>query len=369
MRVLDTNQLFAADEVRAFETEYASYAGSQYARGLGNATQGLHLALAALDIGVNDEVIVPPFTWISTASCVLMQNAVPVFADCEPNTLALSADTIREKLTPRTKAIIVVHMFGYPADMNPIVELASEFGLRLIEDASHAHGASYHGRQMGTFGDAGVFSLHQRKSLCVGDGGILITNSLDIDQKVHRLRSFGDVELSYNYRMTELAAAIGRVRLRRLDDDNAIRIRNAESLSDKLTGIDGIQVRMPITDSVGVFYRALLEYDPDFFGKPIADFVDGLKRAGIPAEKTWEPLHRHPHFNPTEPPARGCPWDWPLRDPDHPDRIPYREQSFPVIEDYCDHRILELPVHPPLNDTHMQQAAEAIMKVCAELGS
>ena len=339
--------------------------GARFARGVGNATEGLHLALAALNIGVNDEVIVPPYTWISSASCVVMQNGVPVFADCDAATLALSAETIEAKITNRTKAVILVHMFGYPADLDPIVALCRRRGLRLIEDASHAHGASYKGRMIGTFGDVGVFSLHQRKALCVGDGGILVTDDADIASALFRLRSFGHTELSYNYRMTELAAAIGRVRLRRLDADNDVRIRNAERLGTLLDAIPGVRVRKPLPNTKGVYYRVLVECDPDRVGTA-ADFAARLRDAGVPAERTWQPLHRHPLFNPTVEPARGCPWKWSLYE--GRDRMPahYADLSFPVIEDYCDRRVLELPVHPPIDASHMRQAAAAFAAIAKE---
>ncbi|MBO75240.1 MAG: aminotransferase DegT, partial [Flavobacteriales bacterium] len=170
-RVINSNQLFAAEEVAAFESEYARYIGARFACGLGNATQGLHLALASIGVGLGDEVVVPAYSWISSASCTLMQNAVPVFCDLESESLGLDPVALEVAITDQTKAIVVTHMFGYPAKIREIAEVAKRRRIPLIEDASHAHGASVGDQFLGTFGDVSVFSMHQRKSLSVGDGG------------------------------------------------------------------------------------------------------------------------------------------------------------------------------------------------------
>ena len=245
-QVISSNQLFAAEKVKSFEENFAEYTGTKFAKGVGNATQGLHLALAALDIGVGDEVIVPPYTFIASASSILMQNAVPIFCDCDPTTRALSADKIKPLITKNTKAIIVVHMFGYPADMDPILELGQKHGLAIIEDASHAYGSEYKGLRCGSIGDVGVFSMHQRKALSAGDGGVVTTNDSDINEKIYRLRSFGHDQLSYNYRMTEFAGALGLVQLRKLDIQNQARQQNADLLDLLLKEVEGLDVVKPL---------------------------------------------------------------------------------------------------------------------------
>lgn len=354
-RVIASNQLSAASEVLAFEEEYSEYIGSQFALGLGNATQGLHLALAALNIGVGDEVIVTPYSWISSASCVLMQNSVPIFCDIESESLGLDPLAVEAAITERTKAIILVHMFGYPARVREIADIARRHGVALIEDASHVHGALVGDRRLGTFGDVSVLSLHQRKSLSVGDGGVVCTDNPEIFEKIRRLRSFGHEELSYNYRMTEFAAALGRVGLLKLDADNEIRSGNAELLRTLLSDCGGLSVRMPRTDEVGVFHAVLLEVHRDI--PAIDKRLAWLQELGIPVRKTWAPLHKHPHFNPSSPPARGLPWE-------HPSYfggrkfVPYGDQVYPVAEHYCPNRILELYVHPPAGDAQMRLAAQ-----------
>ncbi len=353
-RVITSNQLFADREVRLFEDQFAEYVGVDYAIGLGNATEGLHLALAALDVGAGDEVIVTPYSWISSASCVLMQNAIPIFCDIESESLGLCPADVERRITQKTKAIILVHMFGYPAKVAQFVELSERYGIPLIEDASHAHGASSAGRKMGSFGAISVFSLHQRKSLSVGDGGLLCTNSPTIYEKVRRLRSFGHEELSYNYRMSEFAGAIGQVGLSKLDAHNAVRSANAELLSELLADSPDFKVRLGRSEEVPVFYAVLLDVS-----NPIPDLdlkLGRMARTGVPIRKTWGLLHRHPHFNPAVEPARGLPW----RDDDYDGSMrhaEYREVSLPTATRHCPDKVLELYVHPPTGPREIEFAA------------
>jgi len=355
--VIASNQLFADRQVRQFEDQFSEYVGVEYALGLGNATEGLHLALAALDVGAGDEVIVTPYSWISSVSCVLMQNAIPIFCDIEPESLGLCPADVERRITKRTKAIILVHMFGYPAKIAQFVELSERYGIPLIEDASHAHGASSDGRKMGSFGAISVFSLHQRKSLSVGDGGVLCTNSPTIFEKVRRLRSFGHEELSYNYRMSEFAGALGQVGLGKLDAQNAVRSSNAEYLSDLLADSPDFAVRLGRPDEVPAFYAVLLDVNTPI---PDLDFqLERIAEAGVPIRKTWGLLHLHPHFNPDVVPARGLPWradnyDGSMRNAE------YREVSLPVATGLCPDNVLELYVHPPTGPREIEFVAREL---------
>lgn len=343
-RVIKSNQLFAEKEVRRFEKQYANYLGVNHCLGLGNATQGLHLALAALDVGEGDEVLVTSYSWISTASCILMQNAVPVFCDIESESLGMCPQDMESKITSHTKAVIMTHMFGYPAKIKELSQICKKYSIPLIEDASHAHGAEVDGKKVGTYGDLSVFSLHQRKTLSVGDGGILCTDNDEVANKVYRLRSFGDEDLSYNYRMTEFAGALGQCGLTKLDKHNEIRIENALYLSEKLQRSSKVRVRLPRSFEKGVYYGVLLDVLDTR-----ADFQNELtmlQNMGIPLGETWTPLHLHPHFNPVKTPARGLPWN-------HPSykgamkNIHYKDLDLPIVNYHCPKRILELYVHPP----------------------
>lgn len=349
-RVIASQQLFAADEVRAFEKDFSAFIGTEFAVGIGNATQGLHLALAALDVGEGDEVIVTPCSWISSASCVLMQNAIPVFVDIEPTSLGLDPKEVEIAISPRTKAIVLVHVLGYPALVQQIVDLADRHGVAVVEDASHAPGATVQGKKLGSFGRIGVFSLHQRKAVSTGDGGVVTTDDQEIGERIRRLRSFGDDELSYNYRMTEFAGALGRLGLERLDGDNAEREAAAHYLAGAFEGEDWVQVRMPRSNEKGVFYAAALEVD--LTDAESGSLVDYLNRDGFPIRKIFSPLNRHPHFNPSRRTARGLPWESP-RYTGPQGSVRYADLDLPVAYEYSYGRVLELYTHPGVSEKQL----------------
>lgn len=363
-RVVRSNQLFAAGEVRGFEEQFAAYVGAKVAVGVGNATQGLHLALAASNVGAGDEVIVTPYSWISSASCILMQNAVPIFCDIEPVSLGLDPEKVEQAITSRTKAIIVVHMFGYPARVTELERIAARHGIVLIEDASHAHGASVGSRKVGCFGDISVFSLHQRKSLSVGDGGIISTNNIETAARIARLRSFGDESLSYNYRMSEFAAALGQVGLTKLDAENGARIENASNLSKGLSGCsDDIKIVNPRDGEKAVYFAVLLKLRKKISNLDLK--LQHLQSLGIPIRKTWPLLHVHSHFNPRQAPPRGLPWLAPGYDGSMAGRT-YSEVSLPVASSLCPENVLELYVHPPAGKKEIDFAANAIKSILLE---
>ena len=375
-QVIDSNWLVAhhnpagPGKVEAFEEAFRQWTGFGFAIGLGNGTEGLHLALAAADIGVNDEVIVPTITFVATATAVLMQNAVPVFADSETETLGLDPEAVAAKITSRTRAVIPVHLCGYPAKMDELMHIAWKHDLVVIEDCSHAHGALYHGRKVGTIGHIGVFSLQQKKNLSTGDGGLVVTDNEEYADAIRRLRTFGHAELSYNYRMTEIAAAIGQVRLALLDEHNRIRRANARHMEEALDGLRGITVRRPTPETVGVYYSLLLEYDPEAFaGVARNDFIKAVQAEGIPLSTSYSPVHRLNTFHLEKTPARGCPWTWALYTASQDERPSYDDGCCPVAEDYCDNRLMELKVHPPVGWEEIAQAAEAIRKVVAHLAA
>ena len=307
--VVKSQQLFAATQVKRFEQDFAAFVGSKRAIGIGNATEGLHLALAALDVGEGHEVIVTPCSWISSSSCVLMQNAVPVFADIESESLGLDPEAVERAITPFTKAIIPVHILGYPARIEEICEVASAHDIPVIEDASHAPGASVNGTMVGTFGSMGVFSLQQRKTISTGDGGVICTDDDSLADKLWRLRSFGDPELSYNYRMTEFAGVLGQIGLRKLGPHNEERALAAHYLSKLFDGHPKIRIRHPRKHEVGVYYAVAIELEVS--DDESTRLMDLLVVRGYQIRKVFPPLNRHPHFNPSRTPARGLPWQHP----------------------------------------------------------
>ena len=350
-------------QVEAFEQAFSAWIDCEHAIGVGNGTEGLHLALAAANVGVNAEVIVPTFTFMATATAVLMQNAVPVFADSETESFGLDPRDVERKITERTKAIMPVHLCGYPAKMKELLAVARAHDLVVIEDCSHAHGALYYGKKTGTLGDMGVFSLQQKKNLSTGDGGLVATENDRFAGTIRKLRSFGGTELTYNYRMTEFAAAIGQVRLEALDECNEARRSNAMHLEKGLEGVRGVAVRKPMHDTVSVYYSVLVEYAENTVGASREVFVDAVRAEGIPLDPTYTPVHRNPIFHPTRPPARGCPWQWSLYTAPEGEGPDYDDGCCPVAEDWMDRCLVELKVHPPVSHQDIDMAAEAIGKV------
>ena len=226
--------------VQKLEAEFRAYFGVKYAIALNSATAGLHAALIACGIGEGDEVIVSPYSFSSSASCVLMVGATPVFADIDPLTYCIDPSKVDALITRKTKAIIPVHLFGHPTDMDGIMGIAKAYQLRIIEDAAQAITATYNGRYVGTIGDCGIFSFNQNKHISTGEGGMLITDSDQIAERVRAVRNHGEVAapelkvLGYNYRMCEIEAALALEQFRVIDKTISARIQKAEKLD---TGI------------------------------------------------------------------------------------------------------------------------------------
>jgi dTDP-4-amino-4,6-dideoxygalactose transaminase len=223
-RVVESGQFVLGTEVAAFEEEFAAYCQTRYAIGVNSGTSALHLALLAADIGPGDEVITVPFTFVATAAAIIYTGARPVFVDVEPRTLSIDVSRIDAAVTPRTKAILPVHLYGQAADMDPILQVARRHGLVVIEDAAQAHGAEYKGRRLGGLGDLGCFSFYPGKNLgAYGEGGMVVTNSSEYARAVRLLRNWGEEEKyqhtlkGYNYRLEELQGAILRVKMHHLE--------------------------------------------------------------------------------------------------------------------------------------------------------
>ncbi len=242
LEVLDSGILAQGPRVKAFEEGFAEMCGVKYAVATSSGTTALHIAMLAHGIGEGDEVITSAFTFIASANSVLYAGAKPVFVDIDPRTFNLNPDLIEAAITPRTKAILPVHLYGLACDMDPILHLAERHGLIVIEDACQSHGAEYKGRKVGSFG-TGTFSLYPTKNITSGEGGMITTNDAGIDEKCRVLRQHGmrkryyHDELGYNFRMTDIHAAIGLAQLKKLEKFNAVRQANAKFLSENLKGV------------------------------------------------------------------------------------------------------------------------------------
>ena len=234
LEVLQSGRYILGEEVRLFEEEFAAYNGVHYAVGVGSGTEALHIALRALDVSHGDEVITTAHTAVATACAIALSGAKPVFVDIEPEFFTIDPNLIETAITPRTKAIIPVHIYGQPCDISAILEIASRHGVKVIEDCAQAHGAEYKGKRVSSMGHIGCFSFYPTKNLgAIGDGGALVTNDDKLAERIKLLREYGWEERyissteGWNSRLDEMQAAILRVKLKKLDADNVCRQQHA----------------------------------------------------------------------------------------------------------------------------------------------
>lgn len=295
---------WTGEETRRFEDEFAHYVGCKHAIGLANGTLALDLALKAIGVGPGDEVVVTPRSFIASASCVVTAGGIPVFADVDAESQNLSVDTIRAVLTPRTKAVIVVHLAGMPADMDSIMRLAKEHDFRVIEDCAQAHGASYKGRSVGSIGDIGAWSFCQDKIMTTGgEGGLVTTNSKalwsamwsykdhgkswDVVQKSDHPPGYRWLHESFgtNWRMTELQGVLGRIQLARLQRWNEARCANANQIWDTCRQIEWLRVPDVSSSFVHAAYKAYVFIRPERLppGWSRDSIIKSLLEQGIPA--------------------------------------------------------------------------------------
>lgn len=297
-------------KVKEFEKQFAEYHGVGHAVAFNSATAALHAAVVAVGVPAGTEVIVPPYTFTSTATCALMHNAIPVFADVDEDVFGLDPAAVERAITPLTRAIIVVHLFGHPANVSGILDVARRHNLRVIEDCAQAPGAKYEDRLVGTFGDCGIFSFTESKTITTGEGGMLITNSEAIAAIARMVRNHGEMivegqkertysssMLGWNYRMTEMEAALGIVQFGRLEQLNHHRIDLANYLSAQLLGVEGLQTPAVWPHTEHVYYVYPLKYDEETIGLPRDLFVKALNAEGIPFGAGYvRPLYLSPLY-------------------------------------------------------------------------
>ena len=331
-----------------FEKEYARYVGAKHAVAVTSGTAALHAALLVAGVKQGDEVVVPSFTFHSTAEVVLLCGAQPVFADIDPETYTVTADTVESALTRSTKAIIPVHLYGLPADLDPFRKLARDRGLTLIEDAAQAHGAEYKESKIGSIGDMTCFSFYAGKNMTTGEGGMVTTNDDDYSDKLRMVRTHGEqrpywpTSVGNNYRMNELLAAIGLAQLKKLPSFLEKRRRNAQFLSEKL----------------GVLGKVITPKEPE--GRKHAWYVYTLRLRGANAGKRNKAIEklRSKNIEATvyyESPLHMLPL--------------YREfsttrRALPETEKAC-RQVFSLPVHPRLDEPELGYMFETLKRVLA----
>lgn len=364
--------------VAAFEEAFATWhaqtgarpGGVQHCVATSSGTTAIHTALAALDIGPGDEVIVPAHTFIASATPVLHQRATPVFADIDERTYCISPESVAERITERTKAIIAVHLNGHPSDMGALLALAEARGIAVIEDAAQAHGALYEGRKVGTIGRVGCFSFWEDKIMTTGgEGGAVITDDDALAERMRRIRHHGEgplqgerayfhLELGYNYRMTSMQAATGLVQLGKLDGYLEARRRNAAYLSERLGEIEGVEAPFVAKHAVHSYYKYIARLRPETGIDPsarspdgerlrtgITGFVQAVAAEGVPISRRYPtPLTRQPVFRGLE--AGACP-----------------------TAERLAGELFTLLVHPTVETADLDDVVAAIRKVRQRIGS
>ena len=253
--------------VQSLEKEWSNYYGMKHSISVNSATSGLYAAYGALGLGFGDEIIVPAITMTACAVGAMIYGAIPIFADVEVNTGNISPDSIEELITPRTRAILVVHLYGFPANMQRICQIAKKYGIKIIEDCAQAHGAQLQGKLVGTFSDISIFSLNVNKTIQTGEGGLCLTNDPDLAYRLQLIRNHGEAVvgpagyqkitniLGFNYRLTELQAAIGLTQLKQLNDLTKDRLKLVDHLRSSLNQFPQIQVYNPPEDQVATYYQ------------------------------------------------------------------------------------------------------------------
>ena len=267
--VLKSGMLAQGSKVEQFQNEFAEYVEAKYGIATSSGTTALHTALVAAGVEKGDEVITTPFTFAATSNSILYSDAMPVYADIDPKTFNLNPEKIEEKITDKTKAIMPVHLYGQPADMDPILEIAEKHELKVIEDAAQAHGSVYKNNKIGSIGDLGCFSFYPTKNMTTGEGGMVTTNNEELEEKSSMVRAHGESKryeqslLGYNYRMTDIAASIGLVQLKHVDEYNEKRNENAVYLSEGLSDVKGITPPEVAENVKHVFHQYTIRVSKD----------------------------------------------------------------------------------------------------------
>jgi dTDP-4-amino-4,6-dideoxygalactose transaminase len=300
---------YGGPRVQKLEQEWADYFGVKHAISVNSATSGLYAAAGAAGIGPGDEVIVSPFTMTASATAALIYGAIPVFADIDPEIFCITPESIKKCITPYTKAIIVVDIFGHPADMDEIVKIAQEHNLLIIEDAAQAPGAKYFGRYAGTLADMGVFSLNYHKTIQCGEGGIIVTSDDDLADRLRLIRNHAEAVvknkgtenivnmIGFNYRMTEIEAAIASEQLKKLEKLVVPRIEAADYLTEKLSKFPALTLPVVRPSVRHGYYVYAIRYDANAVGVPRDRFVAAIKAEGIPVGAGYvEPIYLEPVY-------------------------------------------------------------------------
>ena len=344
--VLKSGMLAQGPKVAELEAAFAKYCGTKFAIAVNSGTAAIHAALFAAGVGPGDEVITTPFSFIATINPILFLGAKPVLVDIDPTTFNIDIQQIEKAITPKTKVIMPVHLYGQPCDYSELQALADKHGLLIVEDACQAIGASYGDKKAGNLGDLACFSLYATKNIMSGEGGVVTTNDERYVTAMKSFRQHGMVApyeyagIGYNYRLTDLLAAIAVEQLRKVDTFNASRQSNAQALNQGLKGVKGLQVPTIKAGRTHVFHQYTVRITPDF-RLSREELMAGLKDKGVGSGIYYpKPLHSYPHIA----------------------ALGYKQGDFPNAEQAAN-QVLSLPVHPKVSGADVQTIVAAIKEL------
>lgn len=350
LEVLQTPNLSLGPKLSEFERIFAEFVGSRHAVAVNSGTSALHLCIRAIGLKPGDEVITTPFSFIASSNCILFEHGVPVFVDIDPDTWNINPDLIEAAITPRTRAILPVDVFGHVADMPKIRHIARRHGLRVIEDSCEALGARLNGQMAGTFGDVGTFGFYPNKQITTGEGGMIVTDDDHIRDLASSMRSQGrgsgggwllHERLGYNYRLSDINCALGIAQIRRADQILANRQRSAGYYIERLQGEQRIRMQKPLPGSQVSWFVMVVRLNDAYSAEDRDRILTTLRKQGVGCSNYFPAIHLQPFYQ---------------------EQFGYRRGQFPVCEALCD-RTVALPFHGMLTESEVDFACKAFCQL------
>ena len=353
VEVMRSDRLSIGPRLEAFETALAERAGRKYGVGVNSGTSGLHLCVKSLGIGPGDEVITTPFSFISTTNCILFERAAPVFVDIDPESYNMDPDAIEGAITPRTKAILPVEVFGNTAHFDTYEQIARKHDLLFIEDSCEALGGSLNGRPAGSFGECGVFAFYPNKQITTGEGGMIVTDSEEIRDMCASLRNQGrateawlsHARLGYNYRMSEIAAAMGLVQVERLDEILTLRRQAAEMYNQALADVEGLHIPPMVDPETASWFVYVVRLADRFTQADRDAIINRLRDGGIGCSNYFVPIHTQPYIT---------------------EKSGVKEGDFPLTE-HIAARTIAMPFFARITEEQIDRVKAALVEAMASL--
>ncbi len=352
--VLRTPNLSLGPRLDEFEDKIAQFASVKYAVAVNSGTSALHLIIRALGIGEGDEVITTPFSFIASANCILFERAKPIFVDINPLTLNINADFIENRITERTKAILAVDVFGYPAEWDKLEEIAEKYDLNLIEDSCEAIGAEYKGRKAGTFGEAAAFAFYPNKQMTTGEGGIVVTDNPEIAKLCRSMRNQGrenssewldHQRLGYNYRLSDINCALGIAQLQRIDQLLSKREQVAQMYDTKLGNWQEVKLPFTAPDVKRSWFVYVVLLDDKYSAKHRDRVLQKLRERGIGCSNYFAPIHLQPFYI---------------------EMFGFKKGDFPVTE-HISERTIALPFYNNLSERNIDFVVQTLKEIVSNL--